>query len=124
MGEQVPELGEEVALALLDTEKLGKLPDHDRERQADDEAPVVGLYAATPALLLYALFRSSHHLVVGPRSATAALSAGAVASLAGADSFLALSAGLALAVGVLALGAGLLRLGFLASFISAPVLKG
>src|SRR5207342_1483675 len=60
-----------------------------------------------------------------PGSATAVLSAGAVATLAtGADSFLALSAGLALAVGLLALGAGFLRLGFLASFISAPVLKG
>ena len=42
----------------------------------------------------------------------------------GKQDFLALSAGLAIAVGVLALGAGLLKLGFLASFISAPVLKG
>jgi sulfate permease, SulP family len=87
--------------------------------------PVVGLYAAAPALVLYALFGSSRHLVVGPMSATAALSAGAVATLAtGKEDFLTLSAGLAIAVGVLALGAGLLKLGFLASFISAPVLKG
>ena len=87
--------------------------------------PVVGLYAAVPALALYALFGSSRHLVVGPGSATAALSAGAVATLAaGKDDFLALSAGLAIAVGVLALGAGLLKLGFVASFISGPVLKG
>ena len=43
---------------------------------------------------------------------------------AGKDDFLALSAGLAIAVGVLALGAGLLKLGFVASFISGPVLKG
>jgi sulfate permease, SulP family len=87
--------------------------------------PVVGLYAAAPALVLYALFGSSRHLVVGPMSATAALSAGAVATLAtGKQEFLALSAGLAIAVGLLALGAGLLKLGFLASFISAPVLKG
>jgi MFS superfamily sulfate permease-like transporter len=48
-----------------------------------------------------------------------------VATLAsGGDDVLALSTGLALAVGVLAIGAGLLRLGFLASFISGPVLKG
>jgi SulP family sulfate permease len=87
--------------------------------------PVVGLYAAAPALVLYALFGSSRHLVVGPMSATAALSAGTVTTLAtGKEDFLALSAGLAIAVGVLALGAGLLKLGFLASFISAPVLKG
>jgi hypothetical protein len=44
-------------------------------------SPVVGLYAAPPALLLYALFGSSRHLVVGPMSATAALSAAAVADL-------------------------------------------
>jgi len=87
--------------------------------------PVVGLYAAMPALALYAVFGSSRHLVVAPMSATAALSAGAVATLAsGGDAFVALSAGLALAVGLLALGAGFLRLGFLASFISSPVLKG
>jgi sulfate permease, SulP family len=41
--------------------------------------PVVGLYAAVPALVLYAAFGSSRHLVVGPMSATAALSAAIVA---------------------------------------------
>ena len=45
-------------------------------------SPVVGLYAAPAALLLYALFGSSRHLVVGPMSATAALSAAAVADFA------------------------------------------
>ena len=44
-------------------------------------SPVVGLYAAPPALILYAVFGSSRHLVVGPMSATAALSAAAVADL-------------------------------------------
>ena len=44
-------------------------------------SPVVGLYAAPPALILYAAFGSSRHLVVGPMSATAALSAAAVADL-------------------------------------------
>jgi SulP family sulfate permease len=52
--------------------------------------------------LLYALLGSSKHLVVGPMSATAALSAATVG----------------------ALFAGLARLGFLASFISEPVIKG
>ena len=47
--------------------------------------PVVGLYAAVPALLLYAAFGSSRHLVVGPMSATAALSAAIVAPLAAGD---------------------------------------
>ena len=44
-------------------------------------SPVVGLYAAPGALLLYAMFGSSRHLVVGPMAATAALSAAAVADL-------------------------------------------
>jgi sulfate permease, SulP family len=87
---------------------------------------VVGLYAAVPALLLYAVFGSSRHLVVGPMAATAALSASIVAEYAraGSSDYMALTAGLALVAGVLALVAGLLRLGFLASFISEPVLKG
>src|SRR5262245_19067290 len=41
-------------------------------------SPVVGLYAAPGALLLYAAFGSSRHLVTGPMSATAALSAATV----------------------------------------------
>ena len=89
--------------------------------------PVVGLYAAVPALVLYALVGSSRHLVVAPMSATAALSAGVLATVAPAGddaAYLALSAGLALATGVAALLAGLLRLGFLAALISEPVLKG
>ena len=78
------------------------------------------------ALLLYAAFGSSRHLVVGPMSATAALSAAAVAQLAtqGSDQFVQLTVALAITTGVAAVLAGLLRLGFLASFISEPVLKG
>jgi high affinity sulfate transporter 1 len=88
--------------------------------------PVIGLYAAPAALILYALFGSSRHLVVGPMAATAALSAavvGVVASPDGSD-FVALTTGLALVVGLIALVTGLIKLGFLASFISEPVLKG
>lgn len=89
-------------------------------------SPVVGLYAAVPALVLYAALGSSRHLVVGPMAASAALSAAAVADIAartGAD-FTQLTIALALVTGVLGLLAGLARLGFLASFISEPVLKG
>src|SRR5262245_63621073 len=68
-------------------------------------SPVVGLYAAPAALLFYAAFGSSRHLVVGPMAATAALSAAAVADLspAGGDEFLALTVTLGLTVGVIAL---------------------
>ncbi|MCP9620429.1 SulP family inorganic anion transporter [Nocardia otitidiscaviarum] len=88
--------------------------------------PVAGLYAALPALVLYALAGSSRHLVVGPMSATAALSAAIITPLAGADGgrYIALSTALAIATGVVGLLAGLARLGFVANFISEPVLKG
>ena len=89
-------------------------------------SPVVGLYAAPGALLLYAAFGSSRHLVTGPMSATAALSAATVGEYAagGGGQFAALTAALAISAGMAALIAGLLRLGFLANFISEPVQKG
>jgi high affinity sulfate transporter 1 len=88
--------------------------------------PVVGLYAAVPALILYAALGSSRLLIAGPMSATAALSAATIADVAtgGQDVFLTLTIALAIATGVAALIAGALRLGFLASFISEPVMKG
>ena len=79
-----------------------------------------------PAVGLYAAAGSSRHLVVGPMSATAALSAASVGPFAGGDGtlYVALTAALAIVTGVLGLLAGMLRLGFIASFISEPVLKG
>ena len=62
--------------------------------------PVVGLYAAPAALVLYAALGSSRHLVVGPMSATAALSGVVVGGLArGPGRAAALTAGLALVTG-------------------------
>ena len=89
-------------------------------------SPVVGLYAAPGALILYAALGSSRHLVTGPMAATAALSAATVGEMAKAntDAFTQLTIALALCVGAAAVLAGLLRLGFLAAFISEPVLKG
>ena len=59
-------------------------------------------------------------------SATAALSAATVADVipVGDNRFAAFTAALALTTGIAALLAGILRLGFLASFISEPVIKG
>ncbi len=89
-------------------------------------SPAVGLYAAPSALIFYAAFGSSRHLVVGPMSATAALSAAAVGSMVVGNSgmYATLTATLAVTAGVLALALGLARLGFIANFISEPVLKG
>jgi SulP family sulfate permease len=88
--------------------------------------PVVGLWAAPAALVLYAALGSSRHLVVGPMSATSVLSGVVIAELAGGDvgRATALTAGLALVTGLITVAAGLLRLGFLAGFVSQPVLKG
>ena len=88
--------------------------------------PVVGLYAAVPALALYALVGSSRHLVVvadvGHRRPVVR-HRGGLRRAATARPW-SLTAALALATGLVAMAAGLLRLGFLASFISEPVLKG
>ncbi len=89
-------------------------------------SPVIGLYAAPGALILYAALGSSRQLIVGPMSATAALSAATVAAVVpvGSHRFLAITVALAITTGLSALLAGLLRLGFLANFISEPVIKG
>ncbi len=88
--------------------------------------PVVGLYAAPAALVFYAALGSSRQLITGPSAAAAALSAAVVGNaVAGnGDQFVATTAALAICVGLAALVAGALRLGFLASFISKPVLEG
>ena len=71
-------------------------------------SPVVGLYAAPGALLLYAALGSSRHLVTGPMAATAALSAATVGDLVADSSgdFLAFTTRLAIATGLAALIAG------------------
>ncbi len=90
-------------------------------------APAIsGLWVAVLAMIVYALLGTSRMLSVGPESATAVMVAAAVAPLAGGDPgrYAALSAGLALAVGVVCLGAFALRLGFLADLLSHPILIG
>jgi high affinity sulfate transporter 1 len=89
-------------------------------------SPVVGLYAAPGALILYAALGSSRQLVTGPMAATAALSAATVGDVVASHSgqFAQATVALALCVGAAAVIAGITRLGFLAGFISEPVLKG
>ncbi|MFB6520457.1 sulfate permease [Streptomyces sp. NPDC056401] len=88
--------------------------------------PVVGLWAVLPAMVLYALVGSSRLLSVGPESTTALMTAVAVGPLAAGDPgrYAALAAALALVVGLLALAARAVRLGFLADLLSRPVLVG
>ena len=88
--------------------------------------PQYGLFAALAPLLAYAVLGTCRQLTVGPSSAVAAYSAAAVAPLALGDGgrFIALSALLALLVGVFLLAAGLARAGFIADFFARPVLTG
>src|SRR5471030_910454 len=88
--------------------------------------PLAGLYGSMLPLIAYALFGSSRLLIVGPDTAMAAIVAVAVAPLAGGDvgRLALLAAGLGVMTGMICLLAGLLRLGFVANFLSKPVIVG
>ncbi|MFJ5806570.1 SulP family inorganic anion transporter [Streptomyces sp. NPDC093093] len=88
--------------------------------------PVVGIWAAVPAMGIYAVIGSSRLLSVGPESTTALMTAVAVGPLAAGDPgrYAVLAAALAVAVGLLSLAAWSVRLGFLADLLSRPVLVG
>ncbi len=79
--------------------------------------PVVGLWASLIPLIVYAFAGTSRLLSVGPESTTSILTAAALAPLALGDPgrYAAIAAMCALVVGGLALLAGLLHLGFIAS---------
>jgi len=88
--------------------------------------PVTGLYAAMVSLVVYALLGTSNHVSVAPVAIDSLLVAGAVAPLARGDSarYVALAGVTALLVGAFQVGAGLLKLGGLVSFLSVPVISG
>jgi high affinity sulfate transporter 1 len=88
--------------------------------------PIAGLYGSLLPLVAYALLGSSRLVVVGPDSAMAALVAVAVLPMAMGDPgrLAVLCASLGVMVGVLCIAAGLLRLGFVANFLSRPVIVG
>jgi high affinity sulfate transporter 1 len=88
--------------------------------------PITGLYASLLPLVAYALFGSSRQLIIGPDASSTALMAAAVAPLAAGNMAhaLDLAALLALLVGACGALGALLRLGFIASFLSKPILVG
>jgi sulfate permease, SulP family len=88
--------------------------------------PVAGLWAALPALVIYAMLGSSTSLSMGPEATTALMTAIAIGPLAAGDAarYAGLAATLALLVGVMSVAAWLLRLGFVADLLSRPVLVG
>lgn len=88
--------------------------------------PSAGLYATMFPLVAYALIGSSRKLIVGPDGALSALTASTVGPIAAgsASSYPELAAMLALLTGLVMLAAAGLRLGFMADFLSKPVLIG
>ena len=87
---------------------------------------VAGLYSCVVPLIAYAMFGSSRQLVIALDASTAALLGASVASLAGGDPmrYATLAAAMSVLAGLILLGAGLLRFGFVANFLSEPVLLG
>jgi SulP family sulfate permease len=88
--------------------------------------PEVGLYASILPIIAYALLGSSMTLAVGPVAVASLMTASALQPLAAAGSaeYVALAMQLSLLSGVMLLAFGALRLGFLAYFLSHPVISG
>ena len=85
---------------------------------------ITGLYATVVCLLAYAAFGPSPYLLLGPDSSLGPMIAAAILPLAAGDEnyAIALAGMLALMVGMLCVGAGAARLGFVADLISKAVL--
>jgi SulP family sulfate permease len=86
----------------------------------------IGLYASMLPLIAYALFGSSGTLSVGPVAIVSLMTAAALAqlNLQSAADIVAAAAVLALLSGAILLAMGFLRLGFVANFLSHPVISG
>jgi SulP family sulfate permease len=88
-----------------------------------------GLYTAFAALVAYPLFGTSQQLTQGPSAAVCAVSAAVITPLVGASALgttkaVGYTAALALAAGAVYVALGLLRVGWIASFLSKAVMAG
>uniref|UniRef100_UPI002FC77B70 SulP family inorganic anion transporter n=1 Tax=Devosia sp. TaxID=1871048 RepID=UPI002FC77B70 len=88
--------------------------------------PEVGLYASVLPLVAYAIFGTSSALAVGPVAVVSLMTAAAVGRLAaeGTADYASAAILLALLSGVMLTVMGLFRLGFIANFLSHPVISG
>ncbi|NMT62994.1 SulP family inorganic anion transporter [Marinobacter orientalis] len=86
----------------------------------------VGLYASILPLVIYAVFGTSRTLSVGPVAVASLMTAAALAPLAeaGTPEYIAGAVLLAVMSGLMLTIMGVLRLGFLANFLSHPVISG
>jgi len=87
---------------------------------------VTGIYTILFPMLAFAIFGSSRHLVVGADSATAAIIASGLTTIAvpASSQYVAYASAIALIVAILLFLGGLFQLGFLADFLSYTVLIG
>ena len=88
--------------------------------------PEIGLYASMAPLIMYAIFGTSRALAVGPVAVASLMTAAAAGQLAsqGTPEYIGAAVALAMVSGLLLLAMGFLKLGFLANFLSHPVIAG
>ena len=88
--------------------------------------PEVGLYASILPLAAYTLFGTSRTLAVGPVAVVSLMTASAVGQIAspGSAGYVVAAIAMALLSGVMLVAMGVFRLGFLANFLSHPVISG
>ncbi|SLN35843.1 putative sulfate transporter/MT1781 [Roseovarius gaetbuli] len=88
--------------------------------------PEAGLYASIAPIILYAIFGTSRALAVGPVAVVSLMTAAALSNIVEQGTMGYGIAALTLAglSGVILLGMGLFRLGFVANFLSHPVIAG
>lgn len=88
--------------------------------------PEIGLYASILPLMAYAIFGTSRALSVGPVAVVSLMTAAAVGNLDLPDtqSYIAAAVALAFLSGLILTAMGLLRIGFIANFLSHPVIAG
>jgi SulP family sulfate permease len=86
----------------------------------------MGLYASMLPLVAYAIFGTSRTLSVGPVAVVSLMTASAIGHLAapGSVGYIEAAMLLALLSGIFLFAMGLLRMGFLANFLSHPVIAG
>lgn len=88
--------------------------------------PEAGLYASIAPIMLYAVFGTSRALAVGPVAVVSLMTAAALSNIVeqGTMGYAAAALSLAGLSGVILLAMGLFRLGFVANFLSHPVIAG
>ena len=88
--------------------------------------PIYGLYAALVPLVVYPLFGSSKQLALGPVAIDMIIVAAGVGAIAepGTSRYITLAIVLTFLLGLMQIGMGAMKLGFVANLLSRPVITG